>query len=79
MDSNKFTIYPNPASIKINYVFNSDEKNRLQIFDISGQLVHEKFNMNPEGEIDISDLNSGVYFVKISNRANTSTQKLIIH
>jgi len=78
MDSQKFTLYPNPTAIKFNYVFNSRGKNKLQVFDVSGLLVLEKLNLSSQGEIDISELQSGIYFAIISNTNSYSTQKLII-
>lgn len=59
----KISIYPNPVSDIIYLTGNSSEIESLQIFSIQGKLV-KKMNSISE-EIDVSNLRSGMYFVKI--------------
>lgn len=60
LQQNKLFVYPNPAS---NFI-HGDFKNGFFIYNSFGQIV--KSNKNSAKEIDISNLNSGMYFI-ISN------------
>jgi hypothetical protein len=72
----RFAIYPNPtnSSFKINKSVND-----LRIYDISGKLVQTfsgEFSKNEN--YDISNLNQGIYLIKIENNSGQSlTSKLI--
>tara|TARA_B100000768_G_scaffold181620_1_gene205420 strand:- start:899 stop:2029 length:1131 start_codon:yes stop_codon:yes gene_type:complete len=62
---NNVLIYPNPASkilnIKSKYLINP-----ISIYDISGKLVLQSIGDSKELNIDISNLHSGLYFIKSS-------------
>ena len=62
-DPQKFSIYPNPTSSKIYVSGNSLEVASVKIFSTQGKLI-QKLN-NISDEIDVSQLNSGMYFVEI--------------
>ena len=70
-----YQIYPNPAAESINII----SSNKLQsacIYSISGQKVKDinsSFN-----NVDISDLQSGVYFIKAKVDGVESSQKLVV-
>jgi hypothetical protein len=65
-------IYPNPAS---GYFVIRRQYSSLSIFDIHGKKV---FESNTKEIIDISDLNSGLYLIRIVTGDLISTQKLIV-
>ena len=58
-------IYPNPTNniIKIEGL-TKNENNTIQIFDVQGKLVITKI-ITEKGTIDLSELNKGVYVIKI--------------
>jgi hypothetical protein len=59
-------IYPNPAinTVRIDFKTNQ-EIQRLQVFNTMGSMVQEIVgNGNPYAEINVSDWNNGIYFVK---------------
>jgi hypothetical protein len=58
-------MYPNPAHDMLNFEYPSDEKTKINIFDNSGQLVLTSF----EKTINISNLPTGFYFVKVKEQA----------
>lgn len=73
-----FTIYPNPADDVIfieNHLNSAD--GTLEIIDVQGQIVrsHNLINLS---EIDVSDLEGGIYFIKIENDDLIYHQKVII-
>ncbi len=76
------TVYPNPAinqiTIAANFIHN--ENIHADIYAINGSLVSQnesKYTGEPLN-IDISALEAGIYFVKISTKEYTSTKKIII-
>ena len=75
----KFRIYPNPSETNIVYVTfttNNLEKGRAIIFDTSGKIILDK--ELDSHHLDVSHLNSGIYFLKISQGSNSQIKKLII-
>ena len=62
-------IYPNPSNNIINIEgLNKNENNTIQIFDVQGKLVITK-TITEKGAIDLSELNKGVYVIKIGELA----------
>ncbi len=61
-------IYPNPAQEQLTIVgLDKFSINKIEILDISGKLVKSfsTFNVSEEFKINISDLNEGIYFIKL--------------
>lgn len=74
-------IYPNPANTSLNVefpVFGIEEKT-LQIFDLSGKKKFEEKFSSFQAVLDISDLSSGLYLVKLFDQQGNlvSTKKLV--
>ena len=64
LNKNKFSIYPNPAKDFIQ--IQSDENiNSIEILSVDGKLVKQVAISN--NSFNVSDLDNGVYFVKIGN------------
>jgi hypothetical protein len=74
-DQNSFSLAPNPT--KGMFSINSDVS-KVQIFNLTGQLV-KTFNTKAANEsLSISELNQGIYFVKVTDaNLNEKTIKLI--
>jgi len=67
------TVYPNPAKNSI--VINTN--GRIEIFSMSGLLLKSIDNYTEGESINVSDLSSGSYIIRICSESNTETQKLI--
>jgi len=66
-----FSIYPNPAKDKINIVFNEipTADFEIQLLDVMGKLIKNQFVIRQKQSIlDISNLNNGVYIIKINSK-----------
>jgi hypothetical protein len=71
-----FAVSPNPASDVLNIANSSNiDVNGIQITDINGRIVSEVKGMT--NQINVSELNAGVYFLKISSAQGTGTTKII--
>ncbi len=70
------SVFPNPAKdiVNINNVPNAN----IIINDISGKTVYTKNNCSENEKINISNLNSGIYFIRIENNNEVFTKKLIV-
>lgn len=62
-----FTIFPNPTDGLLN-LSSKDQIKQIRIFDIHGRIVKQDINI--ERQIDVSNLDAGLYFVQatINNR-----------
>jgi len=67
-------LFPNPASGKV--FMNVSEPTEIGIYNIAGVLMKQQVAISSQNAINISDLHSGIYFVKMMK--NNLTQKLII-
>jgi hypothetical protein len=63
---NAISIYPNPAQSMLNYRSEAEIR-ELSITDIAGKLIKQLSASNREGQIPVSDLGSGLYFIKLTN------------
>lgn len=78
-----FGMYPNPAVNEVTIKFNTTKDVSVDLFDINGRSVlnnnfktqSSSFNQN----IDISNLATGVYVVKIKSGDNTMFRKLVVN
>lgn len=71
----EYTIYPNPANDILNIDIDNQftEDYRYTIFDIYGRVFLDEINQ--QSSISVSKLNSGIYFIRISNSKGLNTTK----
>ncbi|MCG1036196.1 chondroitinase-B domain-containing protein [Polaribacter sargassicola] len=73
--------YPNPVTDKTLYIQrDSNDFNTVKIYSVIGkQVLNTKLNTNNAvEEVDLSLLNSGLYFVEINNGKQKTVKKIII-
>lgn len=76
--ASNYTVFPNPTSGVLNIGTKGASMNQIQISDINGRTVKTINAANvSETQINISDLNSGVYFLKISSNSGVGTTKIV--
>jgi len=76
-------LYPNPSNTGYTYLkHNPDFDNELtvSVFNMVGQNIEISKDRVSSGELKLntSSLNSGIYLVKLTYRAQTTTHKLIV-
>ena len=78
LDKNILSIYPNPASN--NFSLSKDVLS-VSVYDITGKQVKQfTSNVVKSNLFSVTDLNTGIYFIKIKEENNKiSTKKLIIN
>ena len=78
MNSNNFTLYPNPSSSIIHIDFNAAAQRKIEIYSVVGDLITTSETNKSENELSISNLENGVYFLRITEGEKNQTEKLII-
>ena len=72
------SIYPNPTSGQVFISFNSISESKVELVDISGKVLNsDSSNGSVNVSFDLSELSSGVYFIKIQNMDGVFIQKLM--
>ena len=80
IDDNVFNtvkMFPNPAKDTVQFSVNSNENLDIEIFDMLGKSVLRVNDV--QNEVNISDLNSGLYFVQMTLGTQQATKKLIVN
>ncbi|TVZ55394.1 putative secreted protein (Por secretion system target) [Lutibacter sp. Hel_I_33_5] len=73
-----FSMYPNPAKDRVQVRLSNREQNALvTISDYTGKTVQKRQVSSSDNSLDISNLASGVYIMKISSDGKVGTKKLI--
>ena len=73
---NKIKVYPNPS----NGLITIDSVNPVNIIvtDISGKQVYNLNNVTNQSPINLSNLQKGIYLIKLSNEDGAQTEKIIL-
>ncbi|NLJ43462.1 MAG: T9SS type A sorting domain-containing protein [Bacteroidales bacterium] len=74
------SIYPNPAKSQITVEIQGMEENKgdmISLFDQSGRLVLTLSNLTYSNNLDLSNLKTGMYFMVIKLKNNTTKWSII--
>ncbi|MCL2042307.1 MAG: C10 family peptidase [Bacteroidales bacterium] len=81
---NDLSVYPNPASDKLNIKFNTataDDFN-ITVYNVTGQAVYKETLNNFIGsyynEISVNDFAQGVYLMQVKSSQGAATRKIVI-
>jgi hypothetical protein len=76
--NNLVSVYPNPAS-DVFYITNKSDEiiSNIAIYSINGSLIKEIKNPADANGIQVADLQTGVYFVRLTTEKNIINCKLI--
>jgi hypothetical protein len=75
-DLKNFVLYPNPVKDILNISSETTITN-IAIYNLLGQEVMTKSVNDTENSIDVSNLTSGTYFVKVTADNTVKTSKII--
>ena len=77
------TVYPNPTSGKVNvsYTLTNNQPMTIEVTNSIGAIVANKTVAGGFGvaELNLSDVTSGVYFVRLTNNGETTVKKLVVN
>ena len=74
----KVTVYPNPTNDKI-YIVTEAEIEEVVVYTITGVIVGQQSTDNRQQtlSIDLSELNAGIYFIKINTEEGNIVKRII--
>ena len=72
--NNTVSIYPNPATTVLNV--EAEGYNTIELVNVLGQVVYSA-NATSSMQINVSNFDNGVYFVRLNGANGTATQKFI--
>ena len=83
-ETNTFSIFPNPSNDGIiNLKFSDEtlysEKNQINVYSTTGQKVYSTSISTNTSQINLSELNSGIYIIEITSGNNSFTEKLVLN
>jgi hypothetical protein len=74
-----FATYPNPVtSDNVTITSNSAENKQVAIFNVLGKKVISTHFTGTKSDINVANLASGIYILKVTEGTKTATSKLII-
>ena len=78
LKSSNFTYYPNPAKNKL-FIDSKEPIDSIELINMLGQVIMEhKGNVQQKVTLDVSDLSSSIYFMKVYTGTKHSTVKVIV-
>lgn len=77
VESKGFKVFPNPSNGYVNIVLEKIASD-ISVYGVSGQLVKSIQPTSLNQELNLSDLQSGIYLIKVKTSGQTMVQKLKI-
>lgn len=71
-------LYPNPSNGSFTIELTSKEKQTMQMFDITGNMVLNRIIENGKATIDASHLAAGIYNISIKGNGDVANKKMVI-
>ena len=75
--SNKITIFPNPATDMLNIYSAGAILQQIDIYDLRGTLIKQLNVTSDKIQVPVSDLNCGMYLVKIITDKNNMVKRFV--
>lgn len=77
LEKNNPTVYPNPATNNFTVDLGNDEKANIQLFNIVGQQVYSE-TITGSAQVNVANLHSGVYMLKVNQNGKVYTTKVVV-
>ena len=78
LELNAISVYPNPTQNILNIVSPLTEIKTVDVYDLRGRKINSiDFNTNNNYQVDLSNLKSALYFIKIYTESGSITKKVV--
>lgn len=71
-------IYPNPSNGRLSIDTYNDETKRIELMDVNGKLIYSATSSESVINLELVDLQKGLYFVRVIGKTQLRNTKLII-
>lgn len=75
--NNNLKIYPNPTNDYLNVYQDKPESLNIEVVDYQGRTVIQKTLVNKIEKLDLSNVSSGLYLIKLKKHNNTIVKKIV--
>ena len=79
IENNNLLIFPNPSNDIFNIQLEKAEKINIEVIDLLGKKIMNKISFDKKINIDLSNQNKGIYFLKVETKNKTYCKKLILN
>jgi hypothetical protein len=73
-----FEIYPNPSADQVTVSFAQNAEREIEILDATGRSVSMQHNSNAIISLDLSGVEDGIYFIRVTENNKTSVRRISI-
>lgn len=74
----EMSINPNPSTGMFQIEFSNQDYYQVNVYDITGHLLHSHFLSNSNNQLDLSHLENGIYIVNANNDSSQIKKRIII-
>ncbi len=74
----RLKIYPNPNTGQFTIEFPANKKTEISGYDVSGRLIYQATTNKAKTNIDIRNLDKGIYIFKLTNNRETSSFRIVV-
>lgn len=79
LSENDFLIHPNPANSILNITFSHTFDKSIELIDLQGRTTLKATNSKLSTQFDLSGLDKGSYFVRVSTKTMSSTKRVVVY
>ena len=72
-----FTVYPNPTSEMLTITSTLNTEANVLVYNLEGKIVQQASISGNEKQINLADLSSGTYLLKVTNALQSSIFRII--
>ncbi len=77
--NNEINVYPNPTNNVLNISFTPQSSSVvMNLYDITGNIIKNVTTLNSNNQIDLSELNNGIYFIIVTGNNLFLSRKFVV-
>jgi len=77
LENEKYKVFPNPCQNSLTILFANEKNVFFQLTDLAGKTLYSEHFKGTSTNIDMTDLQKGIYFLKVSENYNNYVYKIL--